>query len=583
MRPISKAAPVLLALLFCLPPLFGATYVVDQRRSEASDDSPGSAEKPFKTIGRAAHAAQAGDTVLIRGGTYREWVKIDAKGDPAKPIIFAADSGAHVVVTGADVLKGWRKEENEVWSVEWPHRFPTHPGDDWHRMIGRCEQVVAAGYSLQQVLKREAVVRGTFYVDLDGKRLYACGRSGQNLSDNDARVEGSVRSSLWEVSGPYVHTKGLHFRYAANMAQHAMATFSGAQDVIEDCVFERANSSGAVFVGPDQVVRRCTFQENGQLGFGANRAHRLHLTECLIRGNNTKDFSRGWEAGGDKLVLSRGVVIDHCRIIENRGAGLWFDIGNEDCEVANCLIAENEESGIFYEISYGLHVHDCVIVGNGFLAGGGSWGAHAGLSLSSSPGGLIERNLFVGNCEGFNFREQDRTTPRIDEKRGAKEEPVWNHDQAITHNFFVGNADAQVWGWFDIGDERHWPKAMQEHQHETAKPEADMAADYKAKEAVRVPPGSSLETIKIGFAGNCYAPLPGQPLFHWGVAWKRNKLYSDLPALAAELGFESDGQVAEPAFIDTVARDFRLPKGHPALEMGAYPQGGVPGCVLGAK
>ncbi len=37
-----------------------------------------------------------------------------------------------------------------------------------------------------------------------------------------------------------------------------------------------------------------------------------------------------------------------------RGNGIWFDIGNENCTVRQCLIADNEDSGIFHEISFGL-------------------------------------------------------------------------------------------------------------------------------------------------------------------------------------------------------------------------------------
>jgi len=51
-----------------------------------------------------------------------------------------------------------------------------------------------------------------------------------------------------------------------------------------------------------------------------------------------------------------------------------------------------------------------------------------GISLSSSPGCGIEWNLIVGNGEGFNFREQTRTTPTIEDRVGR---PVWNHDQLI--------------------------------------------------------------------------------------------------------------------------------------------------------
>ena len=319
-------------------------------------------------------------------------------------------------------------------------------------MIGRCEQVFILGYPLLHVLDRGQLGRGTFYVDLARRRIYICPRDGADLArDDPPLVEASARQVLWHGKGQFVHVRGLTFRYAANMAQQGAARFEGDHGVIEDCTFESTNSSGATFAATGLIVRRCVFRDNGQLGFGAARAHDMLLSDCIVRNNNVKGFSRGWEAGGDKLVLCRNVVIEKCQFIKNRGNGLWFDIGNEKPVVRNCLIADNEDAGIFYEISYGLHAHDNVIVGNGFRETPGSWGAGAGISLSSSPDCVIERNLIVGNREGFNFREQGRKTPSIDDE---KERWIWNHDERITHNVFALNRDAQVWGWFDVDDGR---------------------------------------------------------------------------------------------------------------------------------
>src|SRR5262249_39016579 len=152
-----------------------------------------------------------------------------------------------------------------------------------------------------------------------------------------------------------------------------------------------------------------------------------------------KGFDRGWEAGGDKLVRCRGAVLENCTFVRNHGFGIWFDMGNEDCTVRNCLIADNEDAGIFDEISYGLHAHDNVIVGNGLADTPGSWGAAGGICLASSPGSTIERNLLVGNREGLSIREQIRSTPRIDSKPGAAETPIWNHDEVCRHNVLAFN------------------------------------------------------------------------------------------------------------------------------------------------
>jgi hypothetical protein len=388
------------------------------------------ADQQFRTISEAAAAVGAGDTVEIHDGLYRESVVVSKSGTRQRPITFQAAAGAHVVVTGADRLLDWTKEgaaEENIFSTPWPHEFVTfsptraHPPDDQHRLIGRAEQVHVNGFALRQVLTREQLGRGTFFVDEAAKRLYVWGNSNHDLTGDPGwspSVEASTRAVLWNCTGAFVHLRGVRFRFAANHAHNPAVQFAGAANVVEDCVFERTNTTGAVFLNTDQVARRCTFQDNGQLGFAAVRAHRLLVSDCLVQNNDTKDFAQQWEAGGCKIVLSRGVVIEQSRFLNNHGPGIWFDIGNENCTVRNTLAAGNESAGIFYEVSYGLHVHDNVITGNGLTAIPQAWGIAAGVSISSSPDCVIERNLLVGNKEGVAFREQDRTTPRIDKAPG---------------------------------------------------------------------------------------------------------------------------------------------------------------------
>lgn len=541
----------------------------------------------LRTISEAAKKAEPGDTVVIHAGVYRESVAVRKNGTKERPIRFQAGPGENVVITGADAIKSWRKEtgSGNVFSTPWPHRFigwnkqGTHPDDDEHRMIGRCEQVVVAGYPLLQVLDHDGLRRGTFYVDLGAKKLYICPRDGADLSREPPLVEASARQVLWHVKGEHVHLRGLRFRYAANMAQHGAARFEGDHGAIEDCTFESANSSGATFAAKGLIVRRCVFRDNGQLGFGAARAHDLLMSECTVINNNVKGFSRGWEAGGDKLVLCRGAVLERCQFLRNRGNGVWFDIGNENCTVRNCLIAGNEDAGIFYEISDGLHAHDNVIVGNGFAETPGSWGAGTGISLSSSPNCLIERNLIVGNREGFNFREQDRKTPRIDDE---KEQAIWNHDEQIRNNVFAQNRDAQVWGWFDVDDGRHWPRTLQDAaERAKGKSARKRAAKDQANAIAGERDGLNLETLAIAFENNLYDARPWQGLFHWGVEWKRHKRYAKLDDVRAELKFENEGQAAEFTVLNDAARDFRVPPDSPALKLGCYPKGEVPGVRLG--
>ena len=548
---------LMLGLSFC-EAAEGKTWYV-------SGETPAGIEQQeqVRTIAQAAALAGPGDTVIIHSGIYREAVVIEKSGLPDNPITFQAAAGAGVIMTGADRISEWAEVQGDghIYSTPWPHKFitwnqnNTHPDDDYHLLIGRCEQVFVNGYALRQVLERDKLARGTFYVDLNDKRLYVWNYDNQDISKK-AIVEASVRDRILSVKGDYVTVKGIRFRYAANRAQRGAVEFSGNHLTVEDCIFEHTNAGGAAFRGEDITVLRCTFQYNGQLGFGAVRSHRLRMTGCTVRNNNIKGFDRGWEAGGNKICLARGVVLENSTFVENRGNGIWFDIGNEDCTVRNCLIASNEDAGVFYEISYGLHAHDNVIVGNGLAGTAGAWGASAGISISRSPDCLIERNLLIGNKEGFNFREQTRSTPRIDDRKSV---PVWNHDHIIRNNVIALNRDAQTWGWFDISDNRHWPAKG-----------GDSNAD-----------GLSLEKLALTLRDNLYFAGPGAELFNWGVAWKQNKRYQRLEQVQEELGLEQGSKLAEFTVNDFSGLDFRVPADSPAVKMRCYPQGNVPGVKLG--
>lgn len=82
--------------------------------TSGSDAAPGTLEAPLRTIQHAADIAQPGDTVYIRGGTYRETVRPARSGTPGGPITFQPYGDETVTVSGADVVTGWSKHDDSV-------------------------------------------------------------------------------------------------------------------------------------------------------------------------------------------------------------------------------------------------------------------------------------------------------------------------------------------------------------------------------------------------------------------------------------------------------------------------------------
>ncbi|MGQ9683636.1 MAG: right-handed parallel beta-helix repeat-containing protein [Anaerolineae bacterium] len=107
---------------------FTRTYHVAQNHPLASDDNPGTAEKPLRTIGRACSLVQPGQRVVIHDGVYRECVRPQRGGNsPSEMISFEAAPGEHAVVTGAEQWHAdWKPSEGWLVNAYW---LPPHPLD----------------------------------------------------------------------------------------------------------------------------------------------------------------------------------------------------------------------------------------------------------------------------------------------------------------------------------------------------------------------------------------------------------------------------------------------------------------------
>jgi parallel beta-helix repeat protein len=95
-------------LAFCLFPAlcleaYGRTLLVDQNHPQATDSGTGETDRPFRTISAATQQAQAGDTVYVNPGIYRERVSPAQSGTKEAPITWQAAPGHRVFVRGSEV------------------------------------------------------------------------------------------------------------------------------------------------------------------------------------------------------------------------------------------------------------------------------------------------------------------------------------------------------------------------------------------------------------------------------------------------------------------------------------------------
>jgi len=171
---------------FLLGCVFSAAAIsvqaVDYHVSKAGDDAAnGSKRSPFLTIQHAANLAQPGDTVTVHEGTYREWVNPPRGGiSDEQRITYQAAPGEKVVIKGSEVVTGWKKIQDDIWTVSIPNTFfgNFNPFNDvihgdWFRDGGRRHHTGAVylnGHWLAEAANKDEVFGGALSKNTSPKK-----------------------------------------------------------------------------------------------------------------------------------------------------------------------------------------------------------------------------------------------------------------------------------------------------------------------------------------------------------------------------------------------------------------------------
>jgi hypothetical protein len=71
-----------------------------------------------------------------------------------------------------------------------------HPADEYHRLIGRCEQVAMDGYLLRQVLSASQLAPGAFFVDVTHQTLLVWDNGSRDLNKTHVAWRTTTRRAL---------------------------------------------------------------------------------------------------------------------------------------------------------------------------------------------------------------------------------------------------------------------------------------------------------------------------------------------------------------------------------------------------
>ncbi len=155
------------------------------------------------------------------------------------------------------------------------------------------------------------------------------------------------------------------------------------------------NSGAGMMVGANQVVRSNCLADNGQYGFnayqGGDGISDLVLEHNEIKGNNTEDWEKRQPGcgctGGGKFWAVKGAKVTENWVHDNRSVGLWADTNNVDFLFQRNIVENNDDVGIWYEISYNARIVDNLLSRNGWSGGKADTGAPSPAIYLSESGG----------------------------------------------------------------------------------------------------------------------------------------------------------------------------------------------------
>ena len=372
----------------------------------------------------ATAAAGVTDTPCPRGAIAVEpgasiQAAVDSVGDNA---VFCLKNGIHRVQAvrprqgqsfygeGRTVLNGSRlltnfSREGRYWVVSSQLQRGRKHGE-CERDTPACdlpEGVFIDDKPLHQVLTKDRLESDGFYFDYANAKIY--------LADDptNRKVEGTVAAFAFESMARDVLIRNITVEKYASVAQKgAIQTTEGPGWTIENCEL-RWNSGAGIGIGTGGRVRDCDIHHNGQIGI-AGHGRDIWVEKNRIWSNNIYGFDYTWEAGGAKIASSDGVTFRENHVHDNNGPGLWCDIDCRNVVYDDNLVENNQDIGIFHEISFKAVIRNNVVRHNGRGRRGRFWRAEIGVAASQDV--EVNNNMLTiaaGGC-GIVLIDQGRRT-----------------------------------------------------------------------------------------------------------------------------------------------------------------------------
>lgn len=420
-----------------------------------NDTNMGLLNSPFKTISKAVENAFPGDTITVHQGIYREWINPIRGGDsPIKRILYRAAPNEKVVIKGSEVVSGWEKIENQIWTVTIPNTFfgefnPFQDAiwGDWFNNEGRLHHTACVyldGHWLREAECKEKVFESTnenplWFSITDERETTIWAQFGDN-NPNHELVEVNVRQSVFypEKEGiNYITVSGFTLEHAATPWAPPTAEQIGLIGthwskgwIIENNTIQYTSCVGITLgkhgdnwdnkaesaFGYNQTIERALKRGWTKENIGHHIVRNNHIHHCgqagivgsmgaafsTITGNEIHDIHLDWpfsgyEMAGIKFHAPIDSEISNNHIYRCGGwGGIWLDWMTQGTRVSRNLMHDNTKD-IFVEVNHGPFLIDNNLLLSSFNL------------LESSGGGAYVHNLFAGEIRRRS--EFERETP----------------------------------------------------------------------------------------------------------------------------------------------------------------------------
>ena len=241
------------------------------------DHAEGTKENPFRTISKAAAAAETGDKVIVHEGEYREWVKPAHTGySDISRITYEAAEGERVVIKGSERIQNWENTEGTVWKAVVPNSmfgeynpYTVEIFGDWYDALKPMHtgEIYINNKALYETDSLEEVLHPVIYKgswDQKGSlyKWYTVQEQNetviyanfQELNPNEENVEMNVRRNCFYPSEEgigYITVSGFMITKAATQWAPPTAYQEGMIGphwskgwIIEDCDISHSRCSG---------------------------------------------------------------------------------------------------------------------------------------------------------------------------------------------------------------------------------------------------------------------------------------------------------------------------------------------------